>query len=109
VTTIKVRYSVFSFLNLSLKATPTASTKDIAESIASKNTVIKNITANKLCKAGNKFIVSGIVTNTKEGHPATTFSTGNHFCAAKYPNVPNTAIADKDEIRVFHNATMIVL
>jgi len=45
---IKVKISILSFLNLFLIATLTASIKDIAESIANKNIVAKNITANKL-------------------------------------------------------------
>jgi len=94
-----------SFLNFWRIGNVVASSNAIAESIAKKNTVIKNMTEKSAENDENVASVSGIIANTREGQPLATSVTATQFWVARYPSVPNTAKADKSEIRVFQSAT----
>lgn len=101
-------FSVLNLGNLSLIGIAIHSTRLIAESIASKNMVRKNITEKNALALQNNASVSGITAKARLGHHFATSVTSTQLCAAKYPSVPNTAIADKNEMRVFPNATRTV-
>jgi len=74
-----VIFSVLQFLNLSLIGIAMASTKLIAESIASKKIVRKNMTEKNALAVPNRASVSGITANTRLGHPFTTSVTSTQL------------------------------
>jgi len=84
------------------------SIKLIAESIARRNIVRKNRTEKNAEAFPNKASVSGMTAKARLGHHFTTSVTSTQFVCAKNPSVPNTAIAERNEIKVFPAATSIV-
>lgn len=100
-----VMFSHLNLENLSLIGIAIASTRLIAESIASKKIVRKNITEKNADAVPKRASVSGITANARLGHPFTTSVTSTQLCPARYPSVPNTTIAEINDINVFPRAT----
>jgi hypothetical protein len=102
----KKMYCDCNFLNFLPIVIAGVSNIAIAESIAKKNTVKKKIMANNgHTNDQNVENIAGSVTNINPGQPLATSLTHTHCDAAMYHSDENTAIADRNDTKVFHNTT----